>query len=149
MSFFTGIENLEHTVAGWTEKVLTAIETKAPTIERIIDASLAYVGPALQIGLGALGQTALATEIGIIVAKAQTDMLAASALITDFGPTPTAASMFASVKTNLNAILTDSNVTNATTVSTVTKAVNEVGALATAVQTAATQIAAAAAPPTP
>ena len=109
-----------------------------------MDAGLEYIGPALQIGLGALGQTAAATEVGVIVAAAQIKLKAASALVTDFGPTPTAASAFATIKTDLASILTMVDVKNPQTVATVTKSVAEVGTLATAVQTAADKITAAA-----
>jgi hypothetical protein len=146
MSFFSKIEGAEHSTVAWLEKELAAFEGKAPTIERVIDAGLSYVGPALQLGLAAAGDTPLAAEVGVVVAKAQTDLKVASALVTDFGPTPTAASLFAAVKANLAALLGAGRISNATTVATVTKAVNEVGVIASAVQLAATEIKTAAAP---
>jgi len=147
MSFFSKIEGAEHSTVAWIEKELTVIEGKAPTIERVIDAGLSYIGLALQIGLTAIGDGPEAAAVGTVVAKAQSDLQAASALVSDFGPTPTAATMFASVKTNLSTLLTAAQVSNPTTVATVTKAVNEVGVLASAVQTAATAIATAAKTP--
>jgi hypothetical protein len=81
-----------------------------------------------------------------VVNEAQTDLSVASALVADFGPTPTAASAFASVQTNLNGLLTAGHVKSTTAVAAVTKAVSEVGVIAQAVQTAASQIKAAAAP---
>lgn len=145
-SFFAAIENAEKSTIAWIAKTLTAVEGKAPSIERVVDASLAYVGPVLQIGLGALGQTALAAEVGPVIAEAQSVLLATSATITDFGPTPTAASAFAAVATNLSALLAAGQVKNTTTVATITKAVSEIGTLGSAVQAAAAGIAAAAAP---
>lgn len=144
MSLFTSIASAEHSTMAWIEKELTALEGAEPKIEKVVDAGVSYIGPVLEIALDALGQTAAATEVGAIVSKAQTDLTAVNALITDFGPTPTAASVLASVKTNLSTILTDANVTNATSVAAVTKAVNEVGVLGSAISTAATAISAAA-----
>lgn len=143
MSFFSAIENAEHSTVVWLEKELAALEQKAPTIERVIDAGLTYVGPVLQIGLTAIGDAPEAALVGVVIAKAQADLKAASALVTDFGPTPTAASIFASVKTNLSSLLVAGQVSNSKTVAAVTKAVNEVGILGTAVQTAANAITAA------
>lgn len=145
-SLFAKIEGAAKSTVAWLEKELIEVEGKAPTIERVIDAGLGYVGPALQLGLTALGDVPAAAAVGVVVAKAQSDLLAASALVTDFGATPTAASMFASVKTNLSALLTAGQITNAKTVATITKSVSEVGTIASAVQLAATEIAAAAAP---
>ena len=148
MSIFSGIEKAAHTFAAWAEKELTVLEGKAPTIERVIDTTLSYVGPALELGLDALNQPAIAAEVATVVAKAQSDLKAASALVTDFGPTPTAASAFTAVQTNLSSLLTAGQITNPTTVATITKSVAEVGAVAAAVQVAATAIAASVAPPT-
>lgn len=148
MSFLSGIENAAHSTIAWLEKELTAIEKKAPTIERVIDAGLSYIAPVLEIALTSIGDGAAATVVSAVVAKAQSDLLVASALVTDFGPTPTASSIFASVKTNLSGLLTASQVTSAGSVAAVTKAVNEVGILATAVSTAATAIGAATVAPT-
>jgi hypothetical protein len=148
MSFFSKLVAEEHTFAAWAEKELVALEQKAPKIEEIIDTTLKYVGPALQIGLTAIGDLPAAAATGLIIAEAHKDLIAASALVTDFGPTPTAASMFAAVKTNLSAILTTIKVTNPQTVATVTKSINEVGALATSVSAAASAIAAVVTPVT-
>jgi hypothetical protein len=147
MSIFSAIAAAEHSTVAWLEKELAALEGKAPTIERVIDAGLSYIGPVLQIGLAAVGEAPVAAAVGTVIAKAHSDLAAASALVTDFGATPTAASIFASVKTNLSSLLTAGQVTSTTAVAAVTKAVNEVGLLGSAVQTAATAIAAAAATP--
>ena len=142
-SFLKAIEGAEKTTVHYIEKTLTEIEGNAPAIERLVDASLNYIGPVLQIGLGALGQTALAAEVGPVIAKAQNMLVAASATITDFGPTPTAASAFASVATNLNALLAAGQVKNPQSVAAFTKAVAEILTLGKAVETVAAGIAAA------
>lgn len=137
MSIFTGIEKAIHSTVAWLEKELTALEGKAPQIEKVIDAGLAYIGPALQLALVSIGEPAAAALVGGVVAKAQNDLNAASALITDFGPTPTAASIFASVETNLNGLLAAGQITNPASIAAITKAVNEVGVLGAAISTAA------------
>lgn len=147
MSLFSKIANAQHSTVAWLEKELAALEGKAPTIERVIDAGLSYIGPVLQIGLTAIGDGPEAALVGTVISKAQIDLKAASAVVTDFGPNPTAASIFEAVKSNLGALLSAAQVKNATTIASVTKAVNEVGMLGSAVETAASQIAAAAAAP--
>jgi hypothetical protein len=146
MSFFSKIVAAEHSTVAWLEKELIALEKQAPTIERVIDAGLTYVGPVLQIGLTAIGDAPEAALVAAVISKAQIALKAASALVTDFGPTPTAASMFSAVSSDLGSLLSAAQVKNATTIATVTKAVSEVGLLASAVQTAATAVVAAAAP---
>ena len=146
ISFLHKVEGAEKSTVAYIEKTLTEVEGNAPAIERLVDASLSYIGPVLQIGLGALGQTALAADVGPIIAKAQGMLVAASATVTDFGATPTAGSAFTAVATNLSALLAAGQVKNPQTVATFTKAIAEIGTLGKAVQAAAAAISAAALP---
>ena len=139
------IEGAEHTFAAWAEKEWTAIYGEAPKIEQIADNVLKYVGPALQIAVTAEGGATAGTAVSNVVTKAQSDLIAASALITDFGPTPEAANVLASVKANLSTLLTDTGVKNPKAVKAVTNAVNSLDVLTTAVK----QAVAASASPTP
>jgi hypothetical protein len=147
MGFFAEVEGLEHTTMAFIEKVLTDVEGKEPELAKIIDAGIKYITPALQIALSATGDPAAAAVVGSVAAQAEEDLSVASALVTDFGPTPTAASAFAAVQASLSSLLTAGHVTSTKSVTAVTKAVGEVGAIASAVQTAATAISAAAAAP--
>lgn len=140
-SIFAEIAAAEHSTVAWLEKELAKLVGEAPTIEKVIDSGLTYITPVLQIALSSLGDPAAAAVVGTVVTEAQSDLLAASALVTDFGPTPTAASIFASVKANLAALLTAGHVKSSTSVSAVNKAVSEIGLLGTAVQTAADKLA--------
>jgi hypothetical protein len=144
MGFFS---NLEHTTMAWIEKTLAEIEGKAPKIASVIDAGIKYITPVLQIALNAAGEPAVAAIIGNVATQAQSDLAVASALVTDFGPTPTAASAFSAIQANLSSLLTAGHVTSTKSVAAVTKAVNEVGAIATAISTAATAIGSAATTP--
>jgi hypothetical protein len=146
-SIFTDVANAEHSTAAWLEKTVMEIEGKAPQIDKVIDTTLEYVGLVLQTGLDAMGNVPGATLVGTVVTKARTALSVASALVTDLGPTPTAASAFADVQANLSAVLGAAQVTNKTTVAAVTKAVSEIGVLGAAVSTAASAIAAAAQQP--
>ena len=143
-SFFEKIEGAEKSTVAWLAKTLTAIEGKEPAIAKVVDAAITYVVPVLKIALTATGDPAAALVIGEVAAQAETDLNVASALVTDFGPTPTAATAFHAVATNLGALLTAGHVKSATAVAAVTKAVNEVGTLGTAVDAAVAGIAAAA-----
>lgn len=145
-SIFSGIAKAEHSTVAWLEKELVAFENKAPAIEKVIDAGLSYIGPLLQMTLAFTGQEAAAGIVGKIVGQAQNDLKAASALVTDFGPTPTAASIFGAVEKNLQTLLTDAHVTGTQSVAAVTKVVNEVGVIGAAVGAAVTALGAAANP---
>ncbi len=143
MSIFSAIVKAEHSTVAWLEKELTVFEKKAPAIAKVIDAGLSYINPVLQIALDALGKSEDAAIVGNVVSEAQKDLAVASATVTDFGPTPTAATIFGSVQANLSNLLTAGHVTNSTSVSAVNKVVNEVGVLGAAVSEAAAGITAA------
>lgn len=147
-SIFTGIAKAEHSTVAWLEKELAAFVGEAPTIEKVIDAGLSYIEPVLTLALDGVGDEAAATVVGNVIDEAQADLKAASALVTDFGPTPTAASIFKSVEANLQALLTASHVTSTQSVAAVNKAVSEVGVLGAAVEAAVTGIENAAKPAT-
>jgi len=142
-------EGAEKSTMAWIEKELLLVEGKEPTIERVIDAGLTYLGPVLVIGLTAIGEPAIAAVVAPVIAKAHQDLLVASALVTDLGPTPNAAALFESVQTNLSGLLTAGNIKSTKTVTAITKAVSEIGTLGSAVKAAAAQVAAAALPPAP
>lgn len=146
MSIFSKIASAEHSTVAWLEKELAAFVQKAPAIEHVIDASLSYIGPVLSIALSATGEGAMVPIVNSVITQAQNDLKAASALVTDFGPTPTAASIFSAVEKNLGALLTAGHVTSTTSVAAVTKAVSEIGVLSAAVSAAVTGITAAATP---
>lgn len=148
MSLFSKIAAAAKSTVLWLETQIVKLEKEVPTIERVVDAGLSYITPVLTIALTAVGDPAAAAIVSKVVAEAHNDLLAASALVTDFGPTPTAASIFNAVKENLAALLTAGHVTSATSVAAVSKAVSEIGLLGSAVQTAADNISAAAAAPT-
>jgi hypothetical protein len=135
-SVFNGISSAAHSTVAWLEKELVAFTKAAPKLEQIVDAGLAYIGPVLQLALTATGEGDAAKIVGDVIHEAQADLTAASALVTDFGPTPTAASVFASVADHLSTLLTDGHVKNPQSVAAVTKAVTEVGLLGSAIEAA-------------
>jgi hypothetical protein len=146
-SVFHGIAKAEHSTVAWLEKELAAFVGDAPKIEQVIDAGLSYVEPVLTLALDAVGDEAAANIVAKVIDEAQADLKAASALVTDFGPTPTAASIFAAVAENLQTLLTDGHVKSAQSVAAVTKAVTEVGVIGAAISTAVAGITAASTTP--
>jgi hypothetical protein len=132
-SIFTGIEKAAKSTVAWLEKELAVIVGAAPKIEQVIDAGLSYINPVLTIALDAVGDEAAVPIVQEVITEAQSDLKAASALVMDFGPTPTAASIFTSVEANLQALLTAGHVKSVTSIAAVNKAVTEVGALGAAV----------------
>ena len=145
-SLFLKVEGAEKSTVAWIEKELLKIEGEEPAIAKVVDTAITYITPVLQIALTATGDAAAAVVVGQVAAQAKVDLAVASALVTDFGPTPTAASAFSAVEANLSGLLTAGHVTSVVAVKAVTKAVSEVGVIASAVKTAATAIAASAAP---
>jgi hypothetical protein len=126
-----------HTFAGWCEKEWTAVFNAVPKIEQIADTTLKYALGALSIVASVeTGNPAIA-EISKVLTTAQTGITAASGLISDFGPTPTATGMLSSVATDLSGLLTAAHITNSKSVAAVTKVVTETNALVSAMSTPA------------
>jgi hypothetical protein len=149
MSIFSGIASADHTFVAWAEKELTKVEKAAPTIEKVVDTGIAYLTPVLNIALAATGAGAVVPEVDEVISEAQKDLMVVSSVIYDFGPTPTAASMFASIKTNLQGLLSAGHIKSATGTAAVNKAIGEVDAMGAAVSAAASKLTEAAAPATP
>lgn len=136
MGLFSKIKNAEHTFAAWAEKELAKLNADAPKIEQVVDAVLKYAGPALQTVVTAEAGAAAGKEVGSVIADAQTSLVAANGLITDYGASPTVASMMSSVQSNLSSLLAAGKVSNSTSVSTVTKVVGELSTLVSALSPA-------------
>ena len=132
MSIFTNIAAAAHTFAGWCEKEWAAIYKVAPTVENILAATLKYAGPALQIVVTAEAGGAAGAVVGKALADAQAGLLAASALVYDFGATPSVSGVLTGVQSNLSGLLSAGHITNANSVAIVTKVVNELTALVAA-----------------
>lgn len=128
MSFLSSL----HTFGAWCEKELTILVGKAPAVEQVAASVLKYAGPALQTIITAEAGAPAGALVGKVIADAQAGLAAASGLIYDFGATPSAGSVIASVQTNLASLLSAGHITNANSTATVTKVVNELAALATA-----------------
>jgi hypothetical protein len=131
-NIFTRLIADEHTFASWAEKELAKLYQAAPTIEKIADTVLTYAGPALQAVVTAEAGVAAGSVVGKVIATAQSDLIAASGLVADFGATPSAASIIGSVAANLSGLLTATKITNASSVATTTKVVSELNALVNA-----------------
>ena len=133
MSIFSKIASAEHTFAAWAEKELAKLFSEAPKIEQVIDTTLKYVGPVLQTIVTSEAGSAAGAAVASVIKEAQSDLTAVSGLVYDFGPTPTAASVLASVQSNLSALLTAGHISNPTNVAALTKVASELGALVAAV----------------
>ena len=132
MSFLSAL----HTFGAWAEKELLKLEGEAPTIEKVASAILTYAGPALQTVVTAEAGGAAGAIVGKVIGQAQSDLIAGSSLIYDFGAAPTAGSVIGSVVTNLGSLLTAGHITNSTSVATVTKVATELQNLVTAIPAA-------------
>lgn len=132
MSLFSRIANAEHTFATWAEKELAKLSADAPAIEEVAATVLKWAIPAISIIVGAEAGPAAGAIVSDIGAEAQRDLTAVGGLIYDFGATPTAASAVASVQKNLAALLTAGHITNPVSGANVTKVVNSLGALVSA-----------------
>lgn len=132
MSFISVIEGEAKTFASWAEKELGKLEKDAPAIEKVADTTLQYVGGAATILAGLEGGPAASAVVKSAVSGIQTGVVALNGLITDFGATPTAASIATSLATNASALLTAGHVTNPTSVAAATGIINNLTALANA-----------------
>jgi hypothetical protein len=132
MSFITEL----HTFGQWAEKELEGLVKAEPKIEQVADSILKYVGGAATIIAGLEGGPAASTIVSGAVSEIQTGVVALSGLITDFGATPTAASMAASLATNAQSLLAAAEVKNPNSVKAATGIVTNLTNLATALTAA-------------
>ncbi len=130
--------NIFKSFTGWAQKEWTKIFNEAPKIEALADTVLKYAIPAVSIIVGAEAGAPAGAAVSAIGSEVQKDLTAASGLIYDFGATPTAASIVSAAQSNLGTLLTDGHVTNPTSVSNVTKVINTLGELVSALPTAPT-----------
>lgn len=133
MSIFSAIASAEHTFVAWAEKEWTAVYKSAPKVEQVLAAALKYAGPALQTVVSLEAGAPAGAVVGKILTDAQAGLVAASGLVYDFGATPTVGGVLSSVQSSLSGLLSAGHVTNATSVATVTKIVNEMAALVAAI----------------
>jgi len=127
------VEGAEKTFVGWIAKEYKALYSKEPEIEQVVDATIDYVEPALVIVLDAVGAGGLTPEVVSVINEAQADLKVVSALIYDFGPTPTAASIAASVASNLASIESAGHIKDTATQAKFALIVKAVGTLATSI----------------
>jgi hypothetical protein len=136
MSFFSAIEGDVKTFARWAEKELGKLSTEAPAIGKVVDTIVGYIGGAASILAGVEGGPAASVAVTSAVNEVQSGVTAISGLVTDFGATPTAASMAQSLATNASALLAAAKVTNPTSVSAATAIITNLTSLATALANA-------------
>lgn len=115
MTFFSKIE-------GWFSKVFS----KAPSWQQTASATLTVAAPLLETIVTLSAGEGAGEEVGKIVAEVQSDMAAASALITSSGPTPTLNSVLGSITGNLGALLTAGHIKDPGTLEKVTSVVNTI-----------------------
>ncbi len=130
MSFITKLENEERIFAAWAEKFLGHLSTEAPTIEKVTDTIVEYVGGAASVIAGVEGGPAASKAVTSAVSAIQTGVTALSGLVTDFGATPDVAKVAASLATNASALLAAAKVTNPKSVSAANKIVSNLNSLA-------------------
>lgn len=146
-SFWQKIQSAEHSFLAWWAKEYQKFQKAEPKIEEGLDALSKYAVPALDIAVAAAGGPAgIGAEAAGVIAEAQTGLSVASSLVDDFGPTPTAASVYSGIQSNLSNVLSLDGVKNPTTVSAITKVVGLVGSAAEGITAAAQAQAAATAP---
>jgi hypothetical protein len=133
VSIFDGIINAEKSTAVWFEAEYVKLHKSAPTVVAIADKVLPYASLLLQTVIGAEAGAPAAAVAGKILSKAQADLDVANALIYDTGPTLTAAGAINAIQSNLSGLLSATQISNPTSVATVTKTVNELGVLSAAI----------------
>lgn len=128
MSLFTEL----HTFAAWAEKELGKLEKETPAIEKTADSILQYVGGSATILAGIEGGPAASAAVKSVVTGIQTGVVALGGLITDFGATPTAATIASSLATNAGSLLSAGHVTNPTSVAAANGIISNLNSLASA-----------------
>jgi hypothetical protein len=124
------IEGSEKTFVSFLVKEYAEFYKNEPTLIQTVDTVVSYTEDGLAIVLPLAGEGALAGPIDAIVEEAVTDLNRASALVYDFGPSPTAASIFAAVQSNLVALETAGHITNPATIAKLKLIINAIGTVA-------------------
>lgn len=118
---------------GWMVKEYSLLYKVEPSIEKIVDTTIDYAEPALVILLDAAGGAAAVPEVTAIISEAQSDLKVVSALIYDFGATPTAAGIVKGVQDNLQNLETAGHIKDSVTSAKLQLIVKTVGVLAAAI----------------
>lgn len=124
------VEGIEHTVVSWLVEEYAVFYKHEPKIVAIVDQTVQYVEIGLPIVLGVTGGEALAPEIEAVLNEITGDLKVVSATVYDFGPSPDAAALLASVQANLASLETAGHVKNPLLLAKLKLIVNSVGALA-------------------
>ena len=132
MSFISEAETFGH----WAELELEKLVGATPKIEQVTDSILTYVGGAAGVIATAEGGPAAGAATMKLVSMLQSGVTALSGLVTDFGATPTAASMASSLATNTQALLAAAEVKNLSSVKAGTAIITNLTNLAKALTTA-------------
>lgn len=140
------IEKEEKSFVTFLVKEYSAFYKSEPTLIKTVDSVVSYAQDGLAIVLPLVGEAALTGPVESIVDEAVTDLNRGAALVYDFGPSPTAASIFSAVQSNLATLETAGHVTNPASVAKVKLIINAIGTVA---QLIAKAVAAATAPPAP
>ena len=146
MDIFSNIVNAEHSFASWAEKELLKVEGSAPSIERIADTVLTYVGPALQTVVTLEAGAPAGALVAKVIGTVQSDLTAASGLIQDFGATPGVTSVLKAVTTNLGALVAAAGIKDPKSVAAVNRVVSEINILAAAIEALIPAVSASAVP---
>lgn len=139
MSLLSAIKNAEHSFAAFAEKAWERIYAATPKIEQIVATVLKYVGPALQMVVTAEAGAPAGAIVGSVIGEVQTDLVAASSLIYDFGATPSLASIFTAVNANLSGLLTAGHIKGSVSVAIINRVIQEIEVLAAAIGSAVTK----------
>jgi hypothetical protein len=128
MSFIKDLE----TFASKMEKEIEKLWGAAPKFETVALTTLTFVGPVLETVISLEGGPIAGNAATAIINKAETDLTAASSLVTAIGPTLSVKNLILGVQTSLSSLLTASQVKNPTSVADVTLIVKELAALVAA-----------------
>ncbi|HEY1502603.1 MAG TPA: hypothetical protein VGF88_23715 [Acidobacteriaceae bacterium] len=124
------VEGVEHTVISWLAKQYAAFYKEEPSIETVVDQTVSYVELGLPVVLGVTGGAALVPEIESVLDEVVSDMKVVSAVVYDFGPSPNAANILASVQSNLQGLETAGHVKDPVQVAKLGLIIKAVGSLA-------------------
>ncbi len=133
------IEGAEHTFVGWAVKEYAKLYKAEPAIEQTVDEVVPYAQSAIVIVMEMAGAGAAVPEVTAIITEVQRDLKVMSALIHDFGPTPTAASIAQGVKDNLASLAAAGHIKDPITLAKLQLIIKTVGVLATAIANAVEQ----------
>ena len=135
MGFFSKIDTVAHDI----ENDIKKLWGTGPKLATIAGGVLTYAGPVLEDVIDLEGGPEAAAEATTIINKVETNLIVAGKLMTSIGPKPSVVGIISGAQSDLQGLLTLTQIKNPKSVANVTQVIDALGDLAQALTANSTQ----------